>query len=310
MLAAGPKADAVIHGRDADAATHVAASRGRMLPLFGPVGLRDGLVDRLGKAARLVDHLSGDGLRSEFQTVAAPDLDGVDLQLVGDLVDEGLARENDLGRAEAAVGAARHLIGRHREGFDENVVADIGPEGVNRSAPEDDRAERREGAAVDVIFYICSDNFSIDVGADLHLDQRWMTFGAGDNIFFALVDEFHGTFEQVRDHRCVTGEDRGEVLLASEAAAGRGLNDAYLVSLAAENIGNCVVDVEGALHRAVDGHRAFDAGHGDHALGFEVGVLLVWGFVLAFEDVDGFREGGFEVAVPDDVSAEDIVVFI
>ena len=79
------------------------------------------------------------------------------------------------------------------------------------------------------------------------------------------------------------GEDRGVLLLAAEAAAGLRLDHLGLRVGQQERAAERLVDVVRALERAVDGHSAVVAGHGDHRVVLDVQLLLVADPVLAFD---------------------------
>jgi hypothetical protein len=75
----------------------------------------------------------------------------------------------------------------------------------------------------------------------------------------------------------------GSVLLAAEAAAGDGLDDAGFVQPASQRRGHGLLHVERALHGPVDGGPG-PLGDGDHAVRLDVGVLLVGRVVGRLDD--------------------------
>ena len=79
-------------------------------------------------------------------------------------------------------------------------------------------------------------------------------------------------------------DDRRELLLATEPAAGLGLDDPRLAVVDAEAALERGVDVVRALERAVDGHAAVLARDRDHRVVLDVELLLVTDPVLALED--------------------------
>ena len=91
-------------------------------------------------------------------------------------------------------------------------------------------------------------------------------------------------------------DDRRVLLLATEPAAGLGLDDARLAVVDAEAALERGVDVVRALERAVDGHAAVLARDRDHRVVLDVELLLVTDPVLALEDEVGGREGRVGVA--------------
>ena len=87
----------------------------------------------------------------------------------------------------------------------------------------------------------------------------------------------------------MTRDVRRILLLAAESAAGFGLHDAHAIGRQTEQHGQRTVHVVRALHRPVDGH-AIVFGHGNHAVGLDVELLLMPGPVLAFDDDVGRRK--------------------
>jgi hypothetical protein len=102
------------------------------------------------------------------------------------------------------------------------------------------------------------------------------------HVLLAAQDEAHRTSGGACQERGVRAGRGGRVFLAAEAAAGHRLHDARVAQVAAERGGHRLLHVERALHGAVDDDaRAFR--HRDHAVGLDVGVLLVGRVVRAFD---------------------------
>ncbi len=100
------------------------------------------------------------------------------------------------------------------------------------------------------------------------------------------------------------GQDRGVLLLATEPAAGLGLDDADLVLGQREPGRHRGVDVVRALEAAVDGHAALRLGHGDHHHRLDVQLLLVARPVRPLEDEVGGPQRGHRVAAGQLVAGE------
>jgi hypothetical protein len=99
-----------------------------------------------------------------------------------------------------------------------------------------------------------------------------------------------------RQDRRVARDHRRILLLASESAAGLGLDDPHLFVGQPEKDLQRAVNVVRALERAVHGDAAV-LRHGDHAVGFDVELFLVPGTVLSLDDDLGVAEPAGEVAL-------------
>ncbi len=109
------------------------------------------------------------------------------------------------------------------------------------------------------------------------------------------------------EERGVEGDDRGIFLLATEPAAGLGLDDLGLRVGELERALQRLVDVVRALQRAVDCDPAILARHGDHRVVLDVELLLVADAVRPLEDEIGLGEADVQVAGRDLVVGEDVL---
>ena len=118
---------------------------------------------------------------------------------------------------------------------------------------------------------------------------RRMPLGGRGQIFHAVVDHLdrvaalHGQQPRVR------GEHRRVIFLAAECASGLGLNHAHFFVGKIEDRSQRFVHVKRALQRAPHGDAVFRAPLRDHAVVFNVEMLLRAGAVFAFDDVRGLR---------------------
>ena len=103
------------------------------------------------------------------------------------------------------------------------------------------------------------------------------------------------------------GEPRRELLLAAEGAAGVLLHDNAVLGVETERALHGGVDVVRALHRAMDRDAAVRPGHGDHALGLDVELLLVADPVGSLDDQVRLGEARLQVPPGDGVVGEDVV---
>ena len=83
-----------------------------------------------------------------------------------------------------------------------------------------------------------------------------MALGGRGDVLVAVVDHPDRPATGTGQERGVEGQDRGVLLLAPEAAAGLGLDHLGLRIAQEERAAERLVDVVGALERAVDRHSA------------------------------------------------------
>ena len=102
--------------------------------------------------------------------------------------------------------------------------------------------------------------------------------------------------------------DHGGILfLAAEGAARFHLHDANMIGGQVEKFHERFVDVIGALQGAPDGEALPRIEGGDHAVVFDVKLLLRAGGVLGFDDVVRALPGRVNVALFDQITFEQIV---
>ena len=176
-------------------------------------------------------------------------------------------------------GVLRH----HRAAADADVIAAIRTRRVNHAARQHHRAQRRVGAAVhdDVDVHRRDAAVSRQAGAMPH--DRRMPLGRRQQIFDTVVDHLDRPAGLAREDRRMTRQHRRVFFLAAESAAGFRLHDAHALGRQLQQHDQRLVHVVRALQRSVDGHLAV-AGHGDHAVGLDVELLLVAGAIFAFDD--------------------------
>ena len=133
-----------------------------------------------------------------------------------------------------------------------------------------------------------------------------MSFGCRGHILAPVVHHLDRPARLQRQKRRVQRQDGRELLLAAETAAGGSLHHPHLMIDSLESVLQRRVDVVGALHRPFryDG-IAFLIGQ--HALGFEIDVLLGTGFVGPLHDDGCIRQGLFHVALGDGQVFEEVV---
>ena len=189
--------------------------------------------------------------------VAQPQLDGVDLQPDGQLVDRRLEGEIGLRRAGRAVRVGGRLVGRHLEAADVEAWNAIGPAQEVCGQP---RVPARRRAVVVVV-----------PGAEG--DQRPI-------LSRAQLERELGRRSRMPDHELVgshqrqsnrpaqsKGEQRQQRLeeldLAAEAAADRHRDNAHLVRRQIDKRGHAVADDERSLRGGPDGEPAVGLGTHD-----------------------------------------------
>jgi hypothetical protein len=112
-----------------------------------------------------------------------------------------------------------------------------------------------------------------------------MALGGRGDVLVALVDHLHRPLRLQRQQRRVPGDERRIVFLPAESAARDHLDDGELIVGDVQQLLQRLVDVERALHRAVDGDAAVRARDGADRLRLDVHLLLVADLVRAFDDL-------------------------
>ena len=123
-----------------------------------------------------------------------------------------------------------------------------------------------------------------------------MALARGQDILAAIVDQLDRLTRLPRHQRGERRDERWHVFLPTERASGCGLHNAYLGQGKPEDTCDCSLNVERALHRSVNGHRPVLIGDGDRPLRLEIGVLLITGAILAFNDHVRLSEALFHVS--------------
>src|SRR5271168_166032 len=114
-----------------------------------------------------------------------------------------------------------------------------------------------------------------------------MAFRGGGHVLGAVVADLDGVAGLHGEQSGVAADDRREVLFAAEGTACLGLDDAALFGGEVEDEFKGMDQVERTLHGASYCHSVFGRIFGDHAVIFDVELLLGAGAVLAFDDVVG-----------------------
>ena len=144
-------ADAVPHAADADAAPHgpaLALNAATSACAWRQCGRSASR--HCGEARECCEHLAGRRRVAGAQRVAMAELQAIDAEPVGQLVDHRLVRDRGLRHAEAAECAGRRTVGEDRLAPGAHVGHGIRPRGVDRHAIGDRRAPRGIGAGVEI----------------------------------------------------------------------------------------------------------------------------------------------------------------
>ena len=170
--------------------------------------------------------LAGRGRVAGVVDVAPPDLERREPELLGDPVEVGLGRELGLRRPEPAERAVGRRVGAGRAGPDPDVRAAIRSARVQRATRQDDRRERAVRPAVHDDLDVLGDEPAVEGHAGPVADDRRVALRGGGDVLVAVVDHADRLLGLARQERGVQPDDRGELLLATEPAAGLGLDHA------------------------------------------------------------------------------------
>ena len=178
---------------------------------------------------------------------------------------------------------------------------------MNGAAREDNGRQSLVGAAVNGEIDFAAENFAVFADCSAMARSRRMALGGGGHVFHAVVNHFDGLPGFPGEERGVRGNHRGIFFLAAKRAAGFHLHDADAILGQAEKLHEGFVDVIRTLQRAPDGEAMLGVEGGDHAVVFDVELLLRAGGVFAFDDEVRVLPDGIDVAFFDQIGFEKIV---
>ena len=128
------------------------------------------------------------------------------------------------------------------------MLARVGARGVNDAARQHDRGQRHVRAAVHHHLDVLREQLPVFGQPGPMTHARRVPLRGRRHVLDAIVDQLHRPAALQRQQGSVQG-DRGRVfLLAAEAAAGGGLDDAHVPVVAAERMHQRLQHVVGALH--------------------------------------------------------------
>ena len=166
-----------------------------------------------------------------------------------------------------------------------------GPPACERAAAEHDRRERAVRAAVHDDLDVLGDERAVAGDAGPVADDGRVALGRGGDVLVAVVDHPDRALGLAGEERRVQPDDRRELLLATEPAAGLRLDDPRRIVVEPEAALERPVQVVRALERAGDGDAAALGRDGDHRVVLDVQLLLVADPVLALDDEVRGRRG-------------------
>ncbi len=153
----------------------------------------------------------------------------------------------------------------------------------------------------------CDEQAPVAVHPGAVPDARRVPLGGDLHVLRPVVDQLDRPAGLHGQQSRVERDTGGELLLATEAAARRGLDDPDGVRGSSEGVLEGIDDVVGALHRAGDRDDAVIF-PGEHSLRLQVDVLLGPRLVHAFDDARRLRQGALDLAFLDAQVLEDVVV--
>ena len=272
---------------------------GRLLAERGPGG-----VHATRRPDRALDRESGRDLVAGLEEVAPAQLHAIHAERLGDLVHLLLVGDAGLRRAEAPEGAGVHVVGRHRDGVEAQVVDAVGPRAGDRRIEQHVGAEIDIGTGVGGHVDLERGDLAVLGHAGLVVQHEGVALAVAEERILARITEPDRAPRRLGQEREVDLD--GDVLLAAEAAADQRAADAHLVVRHADGVGDEaeVLDHLGR-HADVDDLVLVDPGEPD--LGLEEGVLDELGAEAVLDDDVGRREARLDVALADLVAGHPIV---
>ena len=181
-------------------------------------------------------------------------------------------------------------------GANANAGPIVSAAGMNGAARKDDRRESFVSAAIEGEIDFTGENFASFTDGGAMARAGRMTLRGGGHIFESVINNFYGLAGFHREERGVGSDHRRILFLATERAAGFHLHDTDAIGGESKKFHEGFVDVVRALERAPDGEAMLGIEGGDHAVVFDVELLLRAGGVFRFDDEVGVLKGGVEVA--------------
>ncbi len=134
-----------------------------------------------------------------------------------------------------------------------------------------------------------------------------MPFCRRGHVFHAVVNDFHGLARLDGKQGGVPRDHRRVFFFSAEGASGFHLDDADFVFGETAEGHQRFVDVVGALQGAPDGDSTLRLKRSDHAVVFDVQLLLLAGEIFAFYNMRGVSPDSIHVALFDQVFLEGVV---
>ena len=209
--------------------------------------------------------LLADMLLLEFQ--------GIDAEMACDVIHMSFNRKERLRCAEAAESAGREGVGANALALEVGVGNGINAVAVENAALKHNVRGGQVCAAVIVDMTLHTDDLSVlDCGFIDALGR--MALNGELCVLFAVKDHFDRLADPILRNQKCAADDIGEVLLAAERAAGRGLPDDDVIIGNIEQTRNGLADVEGALCGRIEDELSVLIGR-NRAVGFQVHMLLI-----------------------------------
>ena len=235
------------------------------------------------------------------ERIQQPELDGIDPELRGELVELCLRGEARLDGAEAAHRPAGRVVRIDARRLDQRVLDGIGPEREGGRVRGDGRRARGVGAAVEQDSHPDVDELPGPRRPVLAPDPGGMPVDVADEGLLAVVDDLDGAARAQREQRAV--DLHREILAATECAADAAQVDPHHLRRQREARRDLVaVDVQ-PLRGDMDVDPALAVGNGESRLRSEERLILDPDLVDAG---DGDLALGLRIAVPDQHRANDV----
>ncbi len=306
------------HVHHADRVADAAPHRGRVTRAAGAAGqqpVRVGLVHRQ-RGQRLGGHRldqrgdgggAGDGLSGRHRVtggehVAAADLQGLQAQPGGQLVELRLVREAGLQGALAAHPAGRRVVGAHRPGVHEDVRADVGAHREGGGGGQRLRGDVRVGTAVQQDLRLHLDQLALGVRMVTVPQEGRVAAGVGLEGLLAGEGHLHRAPGAQREQR--QGDLEGEVLAVGRRAGHAGDHQPDPVRLQAQAGGRAVAVPVRVGGGEVQLDAAVRARHSQARLGADRGRVLPADLVEALDDhlADRLRVAAAQRQVAEEVA--------
>ena len=225
------------------------------------------------------------------QDVTEPYLRWIHTKLSSYGVHHALQSEKHLGSSETPESSVGRRIGSHRLSSNPNVFHPISSGSVKHPPGKHHGAESGIGSSVKKQIHVENLKNTLAGEPCPQTASGGMPLGSTSDILRPFENHLHGPLCLSREKRRMQRQHRGIILLASESASGYGLPYPHFFRRKPQAMTESSQGIIGTLHGAPDFYASPLSRQSNHALGFQVHLLLVRRTALHLQKILRLLEG-------------------